>query len=47
MQWIGIWVHLYTVTVTLAKLAQILVIWASVATMKQWHDDIVEAVEHH
>ncbi len=45
MLWIGIWVHPYTVT--LAKLAQNLVIWASVATMKWWHDDIVEAVDHH
>jgi hypothetical protein len=34
--------HCYT-----AKLAQILVIWVSVATMKWWHDDILEAVDHH
>ncbi len=43
---IGIWVY-PPYTVTLAKLALIMVIGVTVVTMKWWHDEIVDAIDHH
>ncbi len=45
MLWIDILMNPYTIT--LAELALILVIWACVAALKWWYDDIVDAVYHH